>query len=44
MPVDEDDIPPPLLQMQGSADADHACPQYEDIGLEFRHPALPLNV
>jgi hypothetical protein len=30
--------------VQGSADADHAGAQYENIGLEFRHPALPLNV
>ena len=45
MAVDQDDVPPPLLQMQGGADADHACAQYENIGLEFRHPALrKLNV
>jgi hypothetical protein len=33
VPVDQDDVPPPLLQMQGGADADHARPQHEDIGL-----------
>jgi hypothetical protein len=32
------------LQVQGSAEADHACTQYENIGFEFRHPALPLSV
>jgi hypothetical protein len=30
--------------VQRSADADHACTQYENVGLEFRHPALLLNV
>jgi hypothetical protein len=26
--------------MQGGADADHACPQYDNVGLKFRHLAL----
>jgi len=33
VPVDQDDVPSPLLQVQGGADADHARAQYEDIGL-----------
>jgi hypothetical protein len=33
VPVDQYDIPPPLLQMQGGADPDHARAQHEDIGL-----------
>src|ERR1700704_134541 len=45
MPVDQDDIAPPPLQMQRGTDADHARAQYENIGLAFRHPALrKLNV
>ena len=45
VPVDQDDVPPPLLQVQGGADADHARAQHQNIGLEFRHPALrKLNV
>ena len=44
VPVDQDDIASTLLQVQGGADADHAGTQYEDVGLEFRHPALPLNI
>ena len=45
LPVDQDDIASPLLQVQGGADADHARAQHENIGLEFRHPALrKLNV
>ncbi len=45
VPVDQDDVPPALLQVQGRADADHARAQYENVGLEFRHPALrKLNV
>src|SRR6266404_5398060 len=40
VPVDQDHIPAPPLQVQGSADADHACTQYENVGLEFRHWAL----
>jgi hypothetical protein len=32
-PVDQDDVPSPLLQMQGGADPDHARPQYENIRL-----------
>ena len=43
--IDQDDVAPSLLQMQGGADADHACTQYENVGLEFRHSALrKLNV
>jgi len=38
--VNQDDIASPLLQVQGRADADHACAQYENIGLEFRHLSL----
>jgi len=31
--------------VQGRADADHACAQHQNIGPEFRHPALrKLNV
>src|SRR5882724_6580797 len=41
VPVDEDHVSPALLQMQSGADADHTRPQDEDVGLEFRHPALP---
>ena len=41
VPVDQDDIAPPLLQVQGSADADHARTQHENIGLEFRHHGTP---
>src|SRR3954469_22687429 len=44
MPVDQDDIASPLLQVERSADADHPCTQYENVGLEFRHPALPMSV
>src|SRR6266403_1684429 len=44
VPVDQDHIPTPPLQVQGSADADHARTQYENVGLEFRHPALPSSV
>jgi hypothetical protein len=44
MPVDQDHIPPPPLQVQGSTDADHARTQYENIRLELRHPALLLSV
>ena len=45
VPLDEDHVPSPFLQVQGGANADHACAQYEDICLEFRHPALrKLNV
>jgi hypothetical protein len=40
VPVDQDHVPPPPLQVQGGADADHACAQYENIGPEFRHPPL----
>ncbi|GAC1336538.1 MAG: hypothetical protein NVSMB20_12650 [Bradyrhizobium sp.] len=43
MPVDQDDVPSALLQMQRRADADHACTQDENIGLQFRHPVLPSN-
>jgi hypothetical protein len=35
--VDQDHIAAPLLQMQRSADADHARTQDEYIGLQFRH-------
>jgi hypothetical protein len=38
--VNQDDVPPPLLQMQSGADADHPRTQHENIGLQFRHPAL----
>ena len=44
LPVDQDHVAPALLQMQRGADADHARAQYKNVGLEFRHPALPLNV
>jgi hypothetical protein len=44
VPIDQDDIPSPLLQVQGGADAHHARTQYKNIGLQFRHSALPLNV
>ncbi len=37
VPIDQDHVPSPLLQVQGGADADHACTQYENVGLEFRH-------
>jgi hypothetical protein len=30
--------------MQRGADANHACPQYENVSLAFRHRALSLNV
>ena len=35
--VDQDHVPSALLQVQGGADAHHACAQYENVGLEFRH-------
>ena len=38
--IEQDDVASSLLQMQGRANADHACTQYENVGLEFRHPAL----
>ena len=41
VPVDQDDLSPALLQVQGGADANHSSAQYEDIGLQFCHPALP---
>jgi hypothetical protein len=45
VPVDQDHVPSALLQVQGGADANHACAQYENIGLQFRHRALrKLNV
>ncbi len=40
MPVDQDHVASPLLQMQRGADADHARAQHHNIGLQFRHPAL----
>ena len=40
VPVDQDHIPAPFLQVQGGADADHARPQHKNVGLQFRHPAL----
>jgi hypothetical protein len=40
VPIDQDHIPAPFLQVQGGADADHARPQDDDVGLHFRHPAL----
>jgi hypothetical protein len=43
VPVDQDDLSPALLQVQGGADANHSSTQYENIGLQFRHPCSPLN-
>jgi hypothetical protein len=40
VPVDQDRIPAPFLQVQGGADADHARTQDKNVGLQFRHPAL----
>ncbi len=37
VPVDQDHVPPALLQVQRSADTDHARAQYQNVGLEFRH-------
>jgi len=43
--VDQDDIPAPFLQVQRRADTDHAGSEHDDVGLQFRHPALrKLNV
>jgi hypothetical protein len=43
--VDQDDIPAPFLQVQCRANTDHASPEHDNIGLQFRHPALrKLNV
>jgi len=39
--IDQDDVAPPLLQVQGGGYADHARSQHKNIGLQFRHPALP---
>jgi hypothetical protein len=45
LPVGQDDVAAPLLEVQGGADADHARAQYENIGPAFCHPALrKLNV
>jgi hypothetical protein len=33
VPIDQNDVPSPLLQMQGGADADHPRTQHEDVGL-----------
>src|SRR6187399_2224854 len=44
VPVDQDHVPSPPLQVQDSTDADHARTQYENIRLELRHPALLLSV
>jgi hypothetical protein len=40
VPVDQDHVPRPLLQMQGDADADHTGTQGHNVGLQFCHPAL----
>ena len=40
MPVDQDHVAAPFLQVQRGADADHACSQHKNVGLQFRHPAL----
>ena len=40
VPVDQDRIAAPFLQVQGGADADHTRPQNKNVGLQFRHPAL----
>jgi hypothetical protein len=32
MPVDQNDVPSPLLQVQGGADTDHPRAKDEDIG------------
>jgi 5-deoxy-D-glucuronate isomerase len=41
MAVDQDHLPPALLQVQGRADADHARAEHQNIGLQFRHPGTP---
>jgi len=43
VPIDQDHVPPALLQVQGRADADHARPQDEDVGLEFRPSGTPVQ-
>jgi len=37
VPVDQNRIAPPFLEVQGGADADHARPQNKNVGLQFRH-------
>jgi hypothetical protein len=38
--VDENDIPPPLLQMQGGRNADNSRTQDQNIGFDRRHTTL----
>ena len=43
MPVDQDHVPPALLQVQRRADADHACAQYQNVGLAVPPSGAPVK-